>query len=247
MTITNDHDRNPTTKANLDLVTTLDPVFAQMAGATVDHVWAIAQLTDREKVFLCVVADVCHPSLGLPFELHIRGGLARGVSTGDIRALLRLISYDSGYPAALAAFDRLAEIEAAAGLPHPDAEPLAAELLHTGPDAAASPLPAPIRAQLLDLDAHFTEHFDLQSRLRSVTGPGTLTVRERAFATMSIDVHYQTLEETFRAHVGRALSGGASPEDVRAVLRFNAQFGVTKAWRAWKALNVLLAELDPTA
>jgi alkylhydroperoxidase/carboxymuconolactone decarboxylase family protein YurZ len=234
-----------TTDTNLGVVRTLDPVFAQMTGATVAHAWAVPQLTDREKVFLCVVADVCQPSLGMPFELHVRAGLARGVSTGDIRALLRLVAYDSGYPAALAAFDRLAEIEAAAGLPRPDIEPLPASLLDTGPDAAPSPLPAPIRAQLRELDAHFTEHFDLQSRMRSVTGPGTLTVRERAFATMSIDVHYQTLEETFQAHVSRALAGGASHEDVRAVLRFLAQFGVTRAWRAWKALNAVLAAVDP--
>ncbi len=99
----------------------------------------------------------------------------------------------------------------------------------------------------MELDAHFTEHFELQSRMRAVSGPGTLTVRERAFATMSVDVHYQTLEETFQAHVNRALGGGASEADVRAVLRFNAQFGVTRAWRAWKALNAHLAGLAATA
>jgi alkylhydroperoxidase/carboxymuconolactone decarboxylase family protein YurZ len=70
--------------------------------------------------------------------------------------------------------------------------------------------------------------------------------RERGFASMSIDVHYQTLEETFEAHIGRALRGGASPEDLRAVLRFNAQFGVTRAWRGWKALNTYLAQLETT-
>ncbi|WP_063051847.1 carboxymuconolactone decarboxylase family protein [Nocardia arthritidis] len=220
----------------------LDPVFSQMARATTAHCWAVPQLTDREKVFLCVVADVCQAGLGLPFEMHIRAGLDRGVSTDDIRALLRLVAYDSGYAAALMALDRLAEIEAAAGLPRPTAEPLRGALLDIGPDAAPSPLPEPIRAQLRELDPHFTEHFELQSRMRSGAGPGTLTIRERAFATMSVDVHYQTLEETFQAHVDRALGGGASAEDVRAVLRFNAQFGVTKAWRAWKALNAHLAD-----
>jgi alkylhydroperoxidase/carboxymuconolactone decarboxylase family protein YurZ len=232
--------------AELDVMTALDPVFAQMSAATVKHAWALPQLTEREKVFLCVVADVCQPSLGLPFELHVRAGLARGVSTADIRALLRLISYDSGYPAALAALDRLAEIEAAAGLSDPAAELLDAELLETGPGAAPSPLPEPVRGQLCELDPHFAEYFDLQSRMRSGYGPGTLSVRERAFTAMSVDVHYQTLDETFRIHTNRALGAGASHDDVRAVLRFNAQFGATKAWRAWRALNAYLAELDPT-
>jgi alkylhydroperoxidase/carboxymuconolactone decarboxylase family protein YurZ len=220
----------------------LDPVFAQMAAATAEHVWAIPELTGREKVFLGVVADVCQPNLGLPFELHVQAGVELGVSTADIRALLRLISYDSGYPAALAALERLAEIEAAAGLPRPDAEPLAAELLRTGPGAAPSPLPEPVRALLAGLDPHFAEHFDLQSRMRSGTGPGTLSSRERGFVTMSVDVHYQTLDDTFRIHIGRALGAGASPEDVRAVLRFNAQFGMTRAWCAWVALNGYLAD-----
>jgi alkylhydroperoxidase/carboxymuconolactone decarboxylase family protein YurZ len=215
-----------------------DAMFAQMATATVDHAWAVPQLTDREKVFLSVVADVCQPTLGLPLELHVRAGLARGVSTADIRALLRFISYDSGYPAALAALDRLAEIEAAAGLSRADCEPLAAELLEAGP----SPLPAPVRDALRELDPHFAEYFDRQSRMRS--GPGGLTVRERAFATMSVDVHYQTLDETFRIHIDRALGAGATHDDVRAVLRFNAQFGATRVWRAWRALNAHLAELD---
>jgi alkylhydroperoxidase/carboxymuconolactone decarboxylase family protein YurZ len=247
MTAITDADSDaPTSAPDLDVVIALDPVFAQMAAATVKHVWALPQLTDREKVFLSVVADVCQPSLGLPFELHVRAGLARGVSTADIRALLRFIAYDSGYPAALAALDRLAEIEAAAGLPRPVAEPLDAELLETGPGAAPSPLPESVRGELRELDPHFAEYFDLQSRMRTGYGPGTLSVRERAFTTMSIDVHYQTLDETFRIHTNRALGAGASHDDVRAVLRFSAQFGATKAWRAWRALNAYLAELEPT-
>jgi alkylhydroperoxidase/carboxymuconolactone decarboxylase family protein YurZ len=234
-----------TRSSGMRLVRELDPVFAQMSAATLGHVWAIPELTDREKVFLTVVADVCQPSLGLPFELHVRAGIQRDVSTADIRALLRLISYDTGYPAALAAFERLAEIETAEGIDCPAAEPLAEDMLDTGPDAVPSPLPAPVRARLAGLDPHFTEYFDLQSRMRLPSGPGTLSVRERAFSTMSVDVHYQTLEETFEIHVGRALGAGATPDDVRAVLRFNAQFGATRAWRAWKALNAHLARIDP--
>jgi alkylhydroperoxidase/carboxymuconolactone decarboxylase family protein YurZ len=235
-----------TRSANLERVAALDPVFAQMVGATAKHAWAVPELTDREKTFLCVAADVCQPSLGLAFEAHLRAGLGRGVSTADIRALLRFISYDCGYPAATAGFERLVEFEASAGSSRREVEPLAEDLLETGPGAAPSPLPDAVRSQLNDLDAHFTEHFDLQSRMRSGSGPDTLTERERGFASMSIDVHYQTLEETFHAHIGRALRGGASHDDVRAVLRFNAQFGVTRAWHAWKALNAYLTELGPT-
>lgn len=228
----------------------LDPAFAQMAVATARQAWALPQLSDREKVFLAITADVCQPALGLPFALHVREGRARGVSTEDVRALIRFVSYDSGYPAALAALERLAEIEASTSDGGGDdpidtaaaAALLPPELVSTGPDAAPSPLPEPVRERLAALDPGFLDYFDLQSRMRAPHGPGTLSERERAFATMSVDVHYRTLGDTFAIHTGRALRAGATHEDVRAVLRFNAQFGSTRAWEAWHALNAILRE-----
>ncbi|WP_328606309.1 carboxymuconolactone decarboxylase family protein [Amycolatopsis sp. NBC_00345] len=223
--------------SDLDRLTALDPAFARMAEATARFVGAVPGLTEREKVFLRVVADVCQPSLGLPFEAHVRAGLAAGVSVVDIRTLLRFIAYDTGYPAAAAGFERLVELEETLGLPRPELPLPAEDLLAPGP----SPLPPPVRAQLAELDPHFAEFFDLQSRMRTDPGFAGLSERERGFATMSVDIHYQTLGETFTAHVGRALRGGASPDDVRSVLRFNAQFGATRVWQAWQVLNVLLA------
>lgn len=220
----------------------LDPPFAQMAAATVGQANALAGLTDRERTFLALTADVCQQTLGLPFEMHVRAGLRRDVATADVRALLRLISYDTGYHAALAAFERLTDIEADLGLPRPESDSLPAELVATGPDAAPSPLPEPVRAVLTELDPHFREYFDLQSRMRLPDGPGTLTVRERAFTTMSVDVHYQTLGETFRIHIERALRGGATIDDVRAALRYLGQFGATRAWQAWRAFHAHAAD-----
>jgi alkylhydroperoxidase/carboxymuconolactone decarboxylase family protein YurZ len=222
-------------------VAALDPVFAQMFGATAGHADAIPELTEREKTFLRVTADVCQSGLGRVFDAHVHAGIEHGVSTSDIRALLRFISYECGYHAATAAFEQLAEFEARHGIVPAAVEPLAQGLVATGADAAPSPMPAVARDQLKDLDNHFFEFFDLQSRMRSGHGPNTLTERERGFASLSIDVHYQTLEESFHAHVGRAIHGGASREDVRAALRFIGQFGATRAWRGWKALNAYFA------
>ncbi|WP_329044405.1 carboxymuconolactone decarboxylase family protein [Amycolatopsis sp. NBC_01488] len=230
------------TPTNLERLAALDPVFAQMVGATAKYVRAVPELTDREKAFLSVTADVCQASLGLAFRAHVQAGLAAGVSTADIRALLRFVSYDCGYHAATAGIERIAELEEELGIARPEAEALAPELLSTGPDAAPSPLPEPTRARLTELDPHFTGFFDLQSRMRTGHGPGTLSERERGLVSLSVDVHYQTLADTFRAHVGRARRGGAAPEDVRAALRFVAQYGVTRAWHAWEALNPILAE-----
>ncbi|WP_198347720.1 hypothetical protein [Nocardia terrae] len=43
-------------------------------------------------------------------------------------------------------------------------------------------------------------------------------------------------------HTQRALGGGASIDDVRDVLRFNARFGATRAGQAWKAFHAHAAE-----
>ncbi|MEV4146500.1 carboxymuconolactone decarboxylase family protein [Amycolatopsis sp. NPDC049691] len=224
-----------TTETSLGRLATLDPAFAQLVGATAKHVRAIPELTEREKTFLCVTADVCQASLGLAFTAHVRAGLAAGVSTSDVRELLRFVSYDCGYHAATAGIERIAELEAELGI---DPELTAPEPVPDGP----SPLPDEVRTRLNELDPHFTGYFDLQSRMRAGHGPGTLSERERGLVSLSVDVHYQTLEDTFRIHVGRALRGGAPPDDVRAALRFIAQFGVTRAWHAWEALNAILAE-----
>jgi alkylhydroperoxidase/carboxymuconolactone decarboxylase family protein YurZ len=119
------------------MVSKLDPVFAEMSAATDHNVWAeIPELTAREKVLLCVVADVCQQTLGLPFELHVTMGREHGVDADDLREMLRFISYDSGYPAALAALERLTAIEHEHGLPGPTGQ-----RHEVNADGTGSPIP----------------------------------------------------------------------------------------------------------
>ncbi|MEV4312459.1 carboxymuconolactone decarboxylase family protein [Actinocrispum sp. NPDC049592] len=190
-------------------------LFAEKLAITGEMMDGIAELTAREKVFLRLTADVC---LGVPLGEHA------GVSKEDVRRLLAFIAYDAGY----SKVERL--VREVGDDPEPVERP-------TGPPA----LPAEVQAQVRQIDPWFAEYVILQSDLNRLT-PG-LTERERAFVTMSIDIHYQTLGDTFRAHVGRALRAGATHEDLRAVLRFSAQFGLTRVWEAWHALNALLARV----
>ncbi|MEV0095023.1 carboxymuconolactone decarboxylase family protein [Streptomyces sp. NPDC050738] len=196
----------------------LDPVFAEMAAASLQLAALEAKLTPRELALLSLVADVCEQVHGLPFELHVMAALDNGLDADDLRELLRFISYDSGYPAALAALERLAEVERTYGLPGPTGQSHPVNAEGTG-----SPLPAAMREQVQALDPAFADYMDLQSRMRA--GMSRITVRERAFATMTVDVLYQTLQESFRAHVGRALGSGATPEEVRGVVRATAHSG----------------------
>lgn len=216
----------------------LDPVFAEMAAATFQRTGAVSGtgLTQREFSLLSLVADACTQVLGMPFELHLRAALDNGVDADDLRELFRFIAYDSGYPAALAALERVAELEREHGLPGPTGQGH-----EVNADGTGSPLPAAMRAEVHALDPGFAGYMELQSRMRA--GMSRISVRERAFATIAVDVLYQTLEESFRAHVARALNAGATPDEVRAAVRATAPFGMTRTWRALNVLDALLAEL----
>jgi alkylhydroperoxidase/carboxymuconolactone decarboxylase family protein YurZ len=215
----------------------LDPVFAEMAAASCQQHGQGPDLTPRERILLSLVADICGQVLGMPYELHVHAALANGLDADDLRELLRFIAYDSGYPAALAALRRLTEIEREHGLPGPTGQSH-----QVNADGTGSPMPAAMRAQVHALDPGFADYMDLQSRMRA--DMSRISVRERAFATMTVDVVYQTLQESFRAHVGRALAAGATPVEVRAAVRATATSGMTRTWRALNVLDALLAERE---
>lgn len=133
------------------------------------------ELTDREKVVLCIVADICRQTLGMPFESQGTMGLTHGMSADELRELL-----------------------------------------------------------IFQGDYH-----ELQLRLRD--SALRLTVRERVFGALTADVLHGVLDGAFATHVSWALAIGASPVDVRAVIHFCRQFGLTKAWHGLRAANRLFA------
>ncbi|WP_019631253.1 carboxymuconolactone decarboxylase family protein [Actinomadura atramentaria] len=211
-----------------------DAVFAEMSAAT-DRLLAEHGPSVRERLLLCLVADVCGQTFGPSFTAHVGAARDHGLTADDLRELLRFIAYDSGYPAALAALDRLAAVEHDLGLPGSTGR-----AHEVNADGAGSPIPKAARARVRALDAPFADYMDLQSRMRA--GMSQLSVRERAFATITVDVLYQTLAESFSLHVTRALGAGATPDEVRGVVRYTARFGMTRAWRALHVLDGLLAE-----
>ena len=44
------------------------------------------------------------------------------------------------------------------------------------------------------------------------------------------------LDESFSLHIELALAAGAGHEEVRGVLLLVAEYGIAKAWRAYRAL-----------
>ena len=72
----------------------------------------------------------------------------------------------------------------------------------------------------------------------------SLSVRERAFLSMTADVMFQTLGDSFQIHTRRAMGGGGADKDtVRELVCYLAQFGVTRAWTALQAMNIFLHDV----
>ncbi|WP_280239895.1 carboxymuconolactone decarboxylase family protein [Nocardia abscessus] len=209
--------------AGADALTSLDPVFAQLAVGVGHNLWGLPHLTPREKVFLCLTADLCHPHLGVPLAMHVEMATANGVEPEAIRELYRHLAPYVGYPILVSAFQRLAEL----GLP-------AAQ--DTGPVAPVPPSGALARAvrDLQDVDpglAAFTEDQFAQRWARPY-----LSVRERALACLVVDIFYQTLGASLHLHAELARADGATEETFRDLIRGVAEFGLARAWAAAAAL-----------
>lgn len=209
--------------AGADALTALDPVFAQLAVGAGHNLWGLAHLTMREKAFICLTADLCHPHLDLPLAMHVQMALGNGVDAESIRELFRHLAPYVGYPILVTAFQRLTEL----GLPAAqDTDPVK-------PVPLAGPLARAVH-RLEEVDpglAAFTEDQLAQRWARP-----HLSVRERSLACLTVDVFHQTLGPSMRLHAELARSDGATDETFRDLIRGLAEFGLARAWAAADAL-----------
>lgn len=206
--------------ANQESVVAMDADFGEMAVQVGQHAWGIADLTMRERAFVFVAADLCAHNLGFPLLTHVEMARSQGVSVGSIREAVRHLAPYVGYPTAAEALMALAEIDDG------DEPVTRGEVLE---------LDGSTLQRLTSLDADFAGFF--QGQFKDRWGRPDLTVRERALCTIATDVLNGTLDESFRLHVELALGHGAEMAQVRAVLLLVAEFGIAKAWRAYRALN----------
>jgi alkylhydroperoxidase/carboxymuconolactone decarboxylase family protein YurZ len=205
---------------NQDTVVAMDADFGEMAVQVGQHAWGIADLTMRERAFVFIAADLCAHNLGFPVQTHVEMARSQGVSVASIREAVRHLAPYVGYPTAAEALMALAEIS--------DGDEPATH-------GEVPELDVTTRQRLTSLDAKFADFF--QAQFQNRWGRPDLTVRERALCTIATDVLNGTLDESFRLHVDLALGDGADVAQVRAVLLLVAEFGIAKAWRAYRALN----------
>jgi len=211
--------------AGADALIALDPVFARLAVGAGHNLWGLTHLTMREKAFICLTADLCHPHLDTPLAMHVQMALAEGVEPEAIRELYRHLAPYVGYPILVTAFQRLREM----GLP---------EAQDSGP-IAPTPLSGALARLVNEVEkldtglAAFTEDQLAQRWAR----PG-LSIRERAIACLVVDIFYQTLGESLRVHSELAKADGATDETLRDVLRGVAEFGLPRVWAAARAMDI---------
>jgi 4-carboxymuconolactone decarboxylase len=205
--------------ANQDQVTALDPEFGRMAVEVGKHAWSLPQLTMREKAFVFLAADLCTANVGFPLLTHVQMAGANGVSVPECVAAIRHLAPYVGYPTAAVALQQLRELDSA------ESQPQAGQ----GWD-----LPAETVDVLAELDKDFAGFVANQYKQR--WGSGDLSPRERALACVAADVLNQTLDESFALHVNLALAAGAGEVQVRAVVLLVAEYGIAKAWRAYRVL-----------
>ncbi len=209
--------------ANQDQVAAVDPEFGRMAAEVGMHAWSLPQLTMREKAFVFLAADLCTANVGFPLLTHVQMAGANGVSVPECVAAIRHLAPYAGYPTAAVALQQLRQlVQSEEARPRPV----------YGWDLAAETVDA-----LAELDQEFAGFVANQHNQR--WGGGELSPRERALACIAADVLNQTLDESFSLHVDLALAAGAGDEQVRAVLLLVAEYGIAKAWRAYRALQSL--------
>jgi alkylhydroperoxidase/carboxymuconolactone decarboxylase family protein YurZ len=205
--------------ANADQVAALDPEFGRMAAEVGMHAWSLPQLTMREKAFVFIAADLCTANVGFALLTHVQMACANGVSMPECVAAIRHLAPYVGYPTAAVALQQLRQLDQSE-------EPLSQPI--DGWDLAAETVDA-----LAELDEEFAGFVANQFNQR--WGSGELSPRERALACIAADVLNQTLDDSFSLHVDLALAAGAGDEQIRAVLLLVGEYGIAKAWRAYRA------------
>ena len=212
----------------------IDPEFQKIALETGELTYGLSGTSTREKLLLNLANDVCREHFGLAFRLHVQAALSHGVPFYDVLGVVRFIGPYAGYPAAADALERLGAVAAELGI---DVRNAAAEASVDGSSGAPDMHLRPDKG--FDTTDEWLADFISSRTERSWSVPG-LSARKRAYLGLTADVAQQTLGDSFRLHVRLARESGASPEEIRDVVRFLAECGIAKAAAALRELDTIL-------
>ncbi|MGI9336282.1 MAG: carboxymuconolactone decarboxylase family protein [Gammaproteobacteria bacterium] len=219
----------------------VDDQFGDLTTRMAGEVWGRPGLSNKERAFISLGADVCNQTLDGPLGFHAGMALQHGATRADVReALLHMVIYGS-FPKVLQSIVKLNELYAEYDT----------KGLYTTGDGLTEPPPGDqnfvadpaVREALLGVDPHFG---DLTSRMAGeVWGRGGLSQKERAFVSLGADVCNQTLSGPLQFHIDMAMRGGATREQVREALLHMTIYGsFPKVLQAIVAMNAHFATLD---
>jgi 4-carboxymuconolactone decarboxylase len=193
----------------------VDPEFEKMGLETGGFTFGLSGTSVREKLLQVISNDVCRGHLGLAYRMHLMAAKMHGIPYTDLLALLRFVAPYAGYPAAADALERLGALGPEIGFdtavePEPGERP-AADTWSERADPA------------LESADEWMKRF-VVSRTGRSWSEEHLTPRERMIVVLTIDVSMLVLGDPFREHVQAARKLGLSPDEVRDVVRFTAEF-----------------------
>ncbi len=174
--------------------------------------------------------DVCNQTPGLPFQMHVQLMITNGARLRQVKEILLHLAPHAGYPVVLEALLRLKEIQATLQLDEGDVQA-------TEP-AEIQAWDEEVGARLMALDTSFGTF--VMRETNQVWSRGLLSAKERVYISLAVDVIYQTLGEPFRFHLQQAFRQGVNSDQIKAVIRFLAEFSMVRAWEAFAALQPLL-------
>jgi alkylhydroperoxidase/carboxymuconolactone decarboxylase family protein YurZ len=193
----------------------VDPEFERMALETGEFTYGLSSTSVREKLFQVIANDVCRGHVGLAFRMHLMAAKMHGIPYPDLLALLRFVAPYAGYPATADALERLGAVGAEVGFD-------TSAGLEPGHGPGRDAWNDRADAALVSDDGWMREF--VVSRTGRSWCEERLTPRERAIVAITTDVSMYVLGDSFRGHVQAALRIGLTPDEVREVVRFTAEF-----------------------
>ncbi len=212
----------------------IDQVFGKMAVAMGKAAWTIPELTQREKCFACLAADVCTRDLDLPFQMHVQMAIANDVPIGDIHEAIVQSAIEGGHTGALMALRSFKILCADISQPLPQDE-----------DASSS------NGSEFNYFQNSSGNMDVaflnmwKPLMPTYWSRAGLSLKERVFISLTGNVLQGVLGSAFAHHLDLARAAGAEENQVRALFRFLSEYGFSRSWTALEAFNKVWRNLEP--
>lgn len=203
----------------------VDRDFGEAALRFANPSWEMPELSDKQRSFLCMAADMCRGWLGLPFMMHAKMALKSGAKRSELKEVILHAAPDAGFTIALSAMLRLKLLTWWRGLRERGQAP-----------AASGEMPADIMSLLPPgTDPAVAEQFRLG--VLPIWQRGGLAFEDRVLVTLACDVTQRTLGAPFAFHLAIAEAADVPKATLQKAVMFVAEYAFGKSWEALAAME----------